>query len=262
MRGLRTIESWHENLGFHVIRFMRELGGMSILCFQALSGVRKYRFRSKPFLDQLYGIGVGSLLVILNTGAFIGMVMAVQSYYQFRQFDLESGVGTVVGLTLMRELGPFVTALILSGRVGASMAAELGTMRVTEQIDALYTLGTNPVHYLVIPRFVACLIMLPLLTIFTNAIGIFTSYLLSVEILGVVKHYYLLHMFSYVDPRDLMTGLFKSIVFGGIIAIVGCYKGFYASGGAQGVGRAATGAVVWSCMLVLIMDFFMSLAMY
>lgn len=142
------------------------------------------------------------------------------------------------------------------------MAAELGTMRVTEQIDALYTLGTNPVHYLVIPRFVACLIMLPLLTIFTNAIGIFTSYLLSVEILGVVKHYYLLHMFSYVDPRDLMTGLFKSIVFGGIIAIVGCYKGFYASGGAQGVGRAATGAVVWSCMLVLIMDFFMSLAMY
>jgi len=251
-----------ENIGAGILRMLASLGGMMIMFCKTIFLAGKGCMRWKPFIRQLYGVGVGSLPVIINTGAFIGMVLAVQSYYQFKQFGIESGVGTVVGLALTRELGPFVTALILSGRVGASMAAELGTMRVTQQIDAMYTLGVNPVGYLVIPRFMACLIMLPILTIFTDAVGILSSYLLGVKVLGVVEHYFLAHMFSYVDPSDILSGLFKAVFFGGIISIVGCYKGFYASGGAEGVGKAATEAVVWSCMLVLITDFFLSLAIY
>lgn len=251
-----------QKIGKTTIDIVRDLGGMAMLFYHTAILTWGYRFRSKPFFHQLYTVGVGSLPVILNTGAFIGMVLAVQTFYQFRRFGIESGVGMTVGLALTRELGPFITALILSGRVGASIAAELGTMRVTQQIDALYTLGTNPVRYLVVPRLVACIIMLPILTVFTNAIGMISSYFLGVKFLGIVEHYFLLHMFSVVDPSDILSGLFKAMFFGGIIAIVGCYKGFYASGGAEGVGKASIGAVVWSCMLVLISDFFLSLALY
>jgi len=206
--------------------------------------------------NQMVQVGIMSLPVIVITGLFTGMVLAAQTYYQFHKLTVETAVGLVVGLSITRELGPVLAGLMLAGRIGAAFASEIGTMTVTEQVDALHTLATDPVKYLVVPRLIACAALVPVLTIITDFIGIAGGYVVGVNMLGINSTYYLRNMSEYMCPWDIMGGLIKAFIFGTIIAIIGCYKGFNTEGGAEGVGRATTGAVVTSCILILIVDFF------
>ena len=205
---------------------------------------------------NMHEIGVRSLTVVLITGLFIGMVLAVQTYDQFKALRMESRLGAVINISLVRELGPVLAATMLAGRVGSAMAAELGTMRVTEQIDALRALGANPIHYLVVPRFLACFLLIPMLTALADAIGIFGGWFLSVEVLGINNFHYWHHATSYVAAYDVLCGLVKSVFFGAAIALIGCHRGFHCGAGAEGVGRAATEAFVLSFVIILGLDFF------
>jgi phospholipid/cholesterol/gamma-HCH transport system permease protein len=183
-------------------------------------------------LKQMEEVGVRSFPVVIITAAFTGMVLALQSFTAFKRFSAESLVGSVVALSVTRELGPVLTGLMVSGRVGSAMAAELGTMRVTEQIDALYTLATNPIKYLIVPRFLAAAIMFPILVIFADAIGILGGYLVSVRILGANPTLYIRRTWDYLESNDLYSGLLKAIFFGMIMAIISCHEGFSTEGGA------------------------------
>jgi phospholipid/cholesterol/gamma-HCH transport system permease protein len=247
--------------GSRCLEGIQGTGRISILFAQTIA----WLFRRLPprsvLAEQFYQIGNLSLPVVLTTGAFTGMVMAAQTYFQFRRLGVQTMVGAVVGVSLVKELGPVLTALMLAGRVGAAMAAEIGTMRVTEQIDALETLATDPVHYLVLPRFLACLLLTPILTIMADAIGMLGGYLVAVPVYHVDHHFYIQNTLVNVTPYAVMTGIIKSFVFGAIIALVSCYKGFYAREGAEGVGKATCEAVVASCILVLVSNFFMTLAL-
>jgi len=223
-------------------------------------GVRPpYRFRD--VFRQMERVGVNTLPVVLITAVFTGMVLALQSYTGFRRFGAESLVGTVVALSMTRELGPVLTGLITAGRAGASIAAELGTMRVTEQIDALVTMGVSPVKYLMVPRIIAGLLMLPVLTVCADAVGIAGGYLVGTQVIHANPTVYLNHTFDYLHMEDIVGGLVKSAVFGLLIALISAYKGFTADGGAEGVGRATTGAVVYSSMAVLISNYLVTLLM-
>ena len=210
---------------------------------------------------NFYQVGVLSLPVVALTGTFIGMVLAVQSYHQFNAIGLESHLGRVINTSLVRELGPVLAATMLAGRVGSAMAAVLGTMRVTEQIDALTTMGADPIHYLVVPRFLACILLIPALTIMADFMGIVGGYFYSVIILDIDHAAYLNHSRDGVVAFDLFSGLIKSIFFGGIIALVSCYQGFHCEAGAEGVGRAATTAFVYSFVLIITVDLFLTIVM-
>ena len=212
----------------------------------------------KNILKQMLDIGVNSLPVVLITAIFTGMVLALQSYTGFKRFGAEGLVGSVVALSMTRELGPVLTALIVTGRAGAAMAAELGTMRVTEQIDALETLATNPIIYLVVPRFFSGLIMLPCLTVIADIVGIIGGYFVTVIMLNANVTTYMRMTWDYLEMQDIYNGLIKACFFGAALSLIGCYKGFYATGGAEGVGKATTGAVVISFMVILISDYFLS----
>jgi phospholipid/cholesterol/gamma-HCH transport system permease protein len=211
--------------------------------------------RSRVIWPILYEVGVQSLPVILITGGFIGMVLAVQAYDQFAMMHMETQLGAVINVTLVKELGPVLAAVMLAGRVGSAMAAELGTMRVTEQIDALSALGANPIHYLVVPRFLACFLLIPMLTLCADGIGIITGWLFSTHVLGVNSFHYWYHSREFVMPWDVMSGVFKSVFFGAAIALVACHRGFNSSAGAEGVGKAATEAFVYSFIAILAIDF-------
>ena len=204
---------------------------------------------------QMLDIGYFSLPVVGLTALFTGMVLALQSYTGFARFSAESAVATVVVLSVTRELGPVIAALMVAGRVGAAMAAEIGTMRVTEQIDALVTLSTEPKKYLVAPRLIAGLTMLPLLVVVADIIGVFGGYLVGVYKLGFNPAAYLKRTFDYLAFDDVFSGLVKSAVFGFLISLMGCYHGYNSEGGAQGVGRATTNAVVSASILILIFDY-------
>jgi phospholipid/cholesterol/gamma-HCH transport system permease protein len=197
--------------------------------------------------------------VVALTGTFIGMVLAVQSYAQFKQMGLETRLGAVINMSLVRELGPVLAATMLAGRVGSAMAAELGTMRVTEQIDALASMGANPIRYLVVPRFLACFFMIPTLTIMADFMGVAGGHFYSVWILGIDIHHYWSNSAAFVDNFDLFSGVFKSVFFGAAIAMVACYQGFHCDAGAEGVGRAATSSFVYSFVLILILDLFLGI---
>jgi phospholipid/cholesterol/gamma-HCH transport system permease protein len=216
----------------------------------------------ETLLPNFYQVGVLSLPVIALTGTFIGMVLAVQSYYTFRDFGLETRLGAVINMTLVRELGPVLAATMLAGRVGCAMAAELGTMRVTEQIDALESMGSDPVHYLVVPRFLACIFMIPILTIMADFMGVVGGFVYSVNFLNIDMHHYWYNSQRFVHSFDLFSGIFKSIFFGAAIALVSCYRGFHCTPGAEGVGRAATAAFVWSFVLILVIDLLLGKLMY
>jgi phospholipid/cholesterol/gamma-HCH transport system permease protein len=194
----------------------------------------------------------------MTTALSTGMVLAYQSYTGFKRFGAETLIGTVVSLSMTRELGPVLTGLMVAGRAGASIAAELGTMRVTEQIDALSTLATNPMKYLVVPRFLASTLMMFFLTILGMIIGITGGYFVGVKVLNTNPVTYINNSINYTEVSDIWFGLVKSLVFGAIVGIISCYKGFTTQGGAEGVGKATTGAVVISCMLILILDYFLS----
>jgi phospholipid/cholesterol/gamma-HCH transport system permease protein len=229
-----------------------------ILFAQTVSWTLRPPLQGREILKQLEEVGVRSFPVVVITAAFTGMVLALQSHTGFKRFGAETMVGTVVALSVTRELGPVLTGLMVSGRVGSAMAAELGTMRVTEQIDALYTLATNPVKYLIVPRFLAAIIMLPILVIFADVIGILGGYLVSVQILGTNPTLYVRRTWNYLEFNDLYSGLLKAIFFGMIMATISCYHGFSAQGGAEGVGRATTKAVVLSSLAILISNYFIT----
>ncbi len=203
-------------------------------------------------------IGYYSLPVVGLTAIFSGMVLALQSYTGFARFNAESAIANVVVLSLTRELGPVLAGLMVAGRIGASMAAEIGTMRVTEQIDALTTLSTNPYKYLIAPRLIAGLLMLPLLVLVADIIGVFGGYIVGVYKLGFNPNVYLANTIDFLEPLDVISGLVKAAVFGFIIALMGCYNGFNSKGGAQGVGSATTNAVVSSSILILVFNYMLT----
>ncbi len=217
--------------------------------------------RAETLWPNFHQVGVASLPVVALTGTFIGMVLAVQSYFQFRQLGLETRLGGVINLTLLRELGPVLAATMLAGRVGSSMAAELGTMRVTEQIDALTAMGANPIRYLVVPRFLACFLLIPALTIMADFMGVAGGHFYSVIVLGIDMHHYWYNSAQFVTVFDLLVGLFKSFFFGSAISLISCYQGFNCTAGAEGVGRAATASFVYSFVAILVLDLFLGIAL-
>lgn len=243
-------------IGFWVLRFLEESGKVMLLFLKTLAFIFRPPFDIRNLLKQVEYVGIKSIPVVLITGGFTGMVLALQSYTGFKRFNAEAFVATVVALSMTRELGPVLCGLMVSGRVGSAMAAELGTMQVTEQIDALYTLAINPVKYLVVPRFLASLIVMPILTTFADILGIIGGYLVSVMLLGSNPTVYIRRTYDYLDLEDVYVGLLKACIFGMIIAIIGCYQGMNTRGGAEGVGKATTNAVVISSLLILIANYF------
>ena len=250
--------TWLELIGKRTSVFLREMGAVIIFFGQTLRWTFSRPFYLKNLLKQMEQIGVNSVPVVLTTAISTGMVLALQSYTGFKRFGAQSLIGAVVSLSMTRELGPVLTGLMVAGRAGASMAAELGTMRVTEQIDALYTLATNPMKYLVVPRFLASTIMMFFLSALGMYIGILGGYFVGVKVLGTNPVTYINQSINNTRVSDIWYGLIKSLVFGAVVGIIGCYKGFNTEGGAEGVGKATTGAVVVSCMLILILDYFLS----
>ena len=236
-----------------------QLGGMLLLLLDIVKSVFSQRPRWRETTEQLCKIGWQSQAVVLITGAFTGMVFTVQTGLQFHKVKMDTAVGPVVSIAMIRELAPVLTALMVAGRVGAAIAAELGTMKVTEQLDALRAMGTSPVDYLVVPRFVAMLVALPLLTAEAMAFGIWSGSVVAVNMLGIDRAYFWSNMIKFTDANDVVGGLVKSVFFAVFIALIACYKGFNAREGAEGVGRATTQAVVVSSLTVLISDFFITL---
>jgi phospholipid/cholesterol/gamma-HCH transport system permease protein len=237
------------------------LGRIALLARDAFASLFRLRFSGRDLAYQIYFMGVKSQSVVLITGAFTGMVLCAQTYFQFHKVKMDTATLAVVSVSMCSELGPVLTALMVAGRVGASIAAEIGTMRVTEQIDALRTLATHPVDYLVVPRIAAGHLVLPLLTAEAICLGIAAAYFVGVDLLGIDPTYSYYHMLRYTDDVDVIIGLIKAFIYGGVVALVGCYKGMYCSEGAEGVGRATTEAVVYSSITILISNFFLTLAL-
>ncbi|HEY1790610.1 MAG TPA: ABC transporter permease [Verrucomicrobiae bacterium] len=235
------------------------LGQICLLAREALGSLLKWKFSADELLYQIYFIGVKSQPVVLITGAFTGMVFGVETYFQFHKVKMDTATLAVVGVSMCSELGPVLTALMVAGRVGAAMTAEIGTMRVTEQIDALRTLATHPVDYLVVPRMVAAFIAMPVLMVEAIVLGIGASYLVGTYEFGIDPVYSWYNMLHFTHITDLIIGLIKSFIYGGIISMIGCYKGLTCGLGAEGVGRATTEAVVYSSITILISNFFLSL---
>lgn len=246
----KVADAW----GSVVIQGINTLGDISLFSCRMLMWMVTSRPRSGTLMPIFYAVGVLSLPVVALTGTFIGMVLALQSYHQFKTMGLESKLGAVITMSLVRELGPVLAATMLAGRVGSAMAAVIGTMRVTEQIDALVAMGANPIHYLVVPRFLACVLLIPALTIMADFMGIVGGYFFSVIVFGIDHAQYLKNSRDFVGGFDFFTGIFKSVFFGAIIAIVSCYRGFHCQAGAEGVGRAATSAFVESFVMILAID--------
>ncbi len=242
-------------VGRKTLIFFEDVGGLVLLVKDIFLGLPKALTRLHLIFEQMLVMGVNSLPLVALVSIFTGAVTAVQAVYQVSDYVPMRYLGTAVGKSVMIELAPVLTALVVAGRVGAGIAAELGTMKVTEQIDALKTLAIDPVKYLVVPRFVAGLIMLPVLTIFADAIALAGGLGISATTLNVPPHVFLNSLKSFFNTMDLMSGLFKAFVFGSIISIIGCYQGFKTKGGAEGVGRSATKAVVVSSVLILIADY-------
>ena len=247
-----------EGLGALVIHLTEEAGRLAQLFAKTIRGLLRRPIHLRLLFAQMAEVGAHSLPVVLITALATGAVLCQQSVSGFRRFGAESLVGGVVALSMTRELGPIISGLMVAGRVGSAMAAELGTMRVTEQIDALYTLATDPVKYLIVPRFLAGMLMLPILLAFADGIGIFGGYIVGVKLLGINGSLYMRTTYDLLTLEDLFSGFFKSAVFGAIIALVGCYQGFYTRGGAEGVGQATTKAVVGASMAILVTDYLMN----
>ena len=238
------------------------MGRVADMVQKAASAIIRGQWMPTLTIEQMNEIGVSSFPVVGLTSLFTGMVLAFQSGFSFMKvFNEPIYVGSVVGLSLVKELGPVLTAMVISGRVGAAITAELGTMNVTEQLDALYTLGTNPVRYLAVPRYISMMVMVPILTALSNIIGITGGYLVAALQLRIPGGIYWEEVQTFVDVSDVMHGLIKSFFFGLIMVTTSCYMGFNCSGGAEGVGRATTRAVVVSMVLILVGDYFLSAAL-
>lgn len=259
---VHTPENIFSLVGRKTITFFEDVGGLALLIKDIFLGLPKAFTRFHLTLEQMLMMGVNSIPLVVLVSIFTGAVTAVQAVYQISDYVPMRYLGTAVGKAVMIELAPVLTALVVAGRVGAGIAAELGTMKVTEQIDALETLALNPVEYLVVPRFVAGLIMLPVLTIFSDAIALAGGVGISATTLHIPPHVFLNSLKAFFKSMDLFSGLFKAFVFGSIISIIGCYQGFKTSGGAEGVGRSTTRAVVLSSVLILIADYIVATILF
>jgi phospholipid/cholesterol/gamma-HCH transport system permease protein len=244
-----------------VMAVLTEFGQITLLAKEAAASLLKWRVSWRDLLYQIVFIGIKSQSVVLITGAFTGMVLGAQTYFQFHKVKMDTATLAVVGVSMCSELGPVLTALMVAGRVGAAIAAEIGTMRVTEQIDALRALATHPVDYLVLPRLIAAHIALPILTVESITVGILAGFFVGVNVLGIEPTYLWENMLRYTHQVDVVIGLIKAFAYGGIIALIGCYKGLTCGLGAEGVGRAATEAVVYSSITIIIANFFLTLVM-
>lgn len=219
------------------------------------------RFAQQQLLTQMFDVGTLSLPVVMITGGFIGAVLAIEAFPQFDAIGLSSRLGSVINVSVVKQIGPVLTAVMLAGRVGGALTAELGTMRVTEQIDALRAMACDPIRSLVVPRFAACLFMTPVLTVFSDAVGMFGGWFLSVKVLGVDSTDYWHYARGSIDFYTINSGLIKALFFGSAIASISCYKGFNCGSGAQGVGKACTDAFVASFVVILVMNFFLAMTM-
>jgi phospholipid/cholesterol/gamma-HCH transport system permease protein len=242
-----------------VLAAFAAIGRFARFASAAFSGIIYEPPRHRVIMPLMMEIGVRSVSVVLATGAFVGMVLAVQIYAQLHKIGSETSAGPIINLSIVAELGPVLAAIILAGRVGGAMAAELGTMKVTEQLDALRTLGADPIHYLASPRFFACLVLVPLLTLYSDAIGVLGGYMMSVKYFGISEFFYWQQTRNFLERWDIFVGIAKSFFFGGSIGLISCYKGFQAEQGAEGVGRATTNAFVASFITILVGNFFLSL---
>lgn len=245
-------------IGRFFLEFLAAVGRLMLFIWASASGVLRPPYYTKMLVKQMIEIGYYSLPVVGMTTLFTGAALALQTYSGFSRFNAESSIAIVVVLAITRELGPVMAGLMVAGRIGAAYAAEIGTMRVTEQIDALVTLSTDPYKYLVLPRLLAGLVMLPLLVAVGDIIGVFGGYLVSINELGFSPGPYLKSTFEYLETKDVVSGLTKASVFGFIVSLMGCYHGFHSKGGAQGVGAATTHAVVAASVLILLSNYFMT----
>ena len=241
-----------------LLSFFRQTGKLALFTGNSLYYCFRPPFYGKELFRQLIEIGFYSLPVVALTTFFSGMVIALQTYTGFSQLSAEGAVALVVLISVTRELAPVMSGLMVAGRIGAAMSAEIGTMRVTEQIDALSTLSTNPYQYLIVPRILAGILMLPVLVLLGDIIGICGGYAIGVGKLDFNASTYLINTWEYLKPMDIISGLVKASVFGFIITLMGCYNGFNSKGGAQGVGQATTNAVVSSCILILIFNYLLT----
>ncbi len=238
---------------------LQGLGELALLSREVVRGALSGKSSARDLIYQIYFIGVKSQSVVFITGAFTGMVLCAQTYFQFHKVRMDTATLAVVSVSMCSELGPVLTALMVAGRVGAALAAELGTMKVTEQLDALRTLATHPVDYLVVPRVIATTLALPVLTGAAIALGIGAAWLLGVVVLDIDATYAWANMLRYTLPTHVATGIIKSVIYGALIALISCYKGMTCGEGAEGVGRATTEAVVYSSITVLISNFFLTM---
>ena len=250
------------NLGRRTVRSVAGFGDFCRFCGRTflwtLQGSFQWR-NVRLLFPQMYEIGTRSIPVVMITGAFVGMVLAVQTIVQFKAIGMIARMGSIVNLSVLRELGPVLTGVMLAGRVGGGLTAELGTMRVTEQIDALRAMGADPVRVLVVPRFLACVLLIPVLVIYADVMGILGGYAVSVWVYGVNAAEFWRHATQKVGYFDIFYGPIKSVFFGAVISMIGCYKGFRCAPGAAGVGRACTQGFVASCMAILALNFFLGM---
>lgn len=250
----RLIRPLNENLA--------GLGGYVMLLSSVLRLTVKRPFRFRLLLQHMEFIGVQSWFIILLTGTFTGMVFALQTYKGFAKFGSEALVGAISMLAMTRELSPVFTAVMITARAGSAMAAELGTMRVTEQIDALHTMAVNPVHYLLVPRILATTLMAPFLTVLFDFVGAIGCYFVAVMLLGIDPGDFTGRILEVVKVGDVFQGLFKGLIFGFLLSSIGCYKGFHSEGGAKGVGNATVQGVVLACITILVGDYFLTALMF
>lgn len=251
-----------ESVGATIYALVEELGGLASLLFEVVRWAVRPPFRVVNLFAQLDFVGVGSIFIVALTGVFSGMVFAHQSWRAFDMFNAESMVGPTVSLTITRELAPVFSALMVTMRAGSAMCTELGTMRVTEQVDALETMAVNPIQYLLVPRVLAGLIMVPMLVMIFDLMGMAGGYFVAVTVKGLSAGTFVARTQQWLDPEDIAEGLIKGAVFGLFVALVACYKGYNASGGAKGVGKATTEAMVASALGIFILDYFVGVLLH
>ena len=247
-----------EHLGQRVLVFVGELGAMSMLAGQTFYHATTPPYNVRILIAQMDHIAVRSVSIVSVAGLFVGLVLALQTAYGLARFGATGTVGIIVGLSMVRELGPVVTAILVGGRVGSGFTAELGSMKVTEQIDAMRALGVNHIKRLVVPRVLLTMLALPLLTIIASTLGVFGGMVISHHEFNVSYHQYFNSLTSYIRVADMVSGLGKTVIFGFLIAVIGCYHGLTTHGGTEGIGRATTGTVVTAALSVFISDFFLT----
>jgi phospholipid/cholesterol/gamma-HCH transport system permease protein len=245
-----------------VVTLLEEMGNLVLMCFQVLFWSFRPPFRAAEFLRHLEFVGVGSLFIVILTGTFAGAVLGLQGIYAFEILKMEAMVGGSVALVLARELSPVLAGLMVTGRVGSAMATEIGTMRVTEQLDAMETMAVNPIQYLIVPRVWATTIMLPALCIIFTLVGMVGCYMVCVVWLGVDYGLFFAYIEDFMYLDDLISGVIKAAIFGAALATIGCFKGYYAAGGARGVGNATTRAVVLASVMIFVLDYILTAVMY